>query len=65
MKDDETLMKIYGIQSSTKTIYHYQNHRYDNLRDAINFAKIDVKRHRPSSLASNTEAAPDLYEVKE
>ena len=56
MNNDEEnkLMVQYGITSESKTVYSYLQHRYDNLKDAINFAKLDEKRNR-SSESDQTE----------
>lgn len=39
-EDDKALMAQYGITSEPKLIYCYKEHRYDNLKDAVNFAKL-------------------------
>lgn len=36
---DANLMAKYGITSEQKMVYHYKNHKYDKLEDAINYAK--------------------------
>ena len=41
-KDNELAEKL-GITSKQKTIYLYNGHTYDNIKDAINYAKIDTK----------------------
>ena len=43
-EEDKKLMDQYGITSQQKTVYLYKDHKYDNLKDAISFAKIDMKR---------------------
>ena len=45
-KTDNELMKEYGITSETKTIYSYKQHSYECLKDALNYAEIDSKRHQ-------------------
>lgn len=41
-KENELAAKL-GITSEQKTIYSYKGHTYDNIKDAINYAKIDSK----------------------
>ena len=43
-EEDNKLMEKYGITSQQKIVYLYKGHRYDSLKNAINFAKIDMKR---------------------
>ncbi len=42
-EEDNLLMEQYGITSQQKTVYLYKGHKYDSLKDAINFAKIDMQ----------------------
>ncbi|MBT8113464.1 MAG: hypothetical protein KJO81_05185 [Gammaproteobacteria bacterium] len=42
-EEDNKLMDQYGITSKQKTVYLYKGHKYGNLKDALNFAKIDMK----------------------
>ena len=37
---DNKLMKLYGITTELKTVYLYDKYRYDNLSDAVEYAKI-------------------------
>ena len=44
---DETELRLieeFDITVLQKTVYQYKGHKYDNLKDAVNFAKIDMKR---------------------
>jgi len=41
-EEDKTLMAQYEITSESKMIYRYKQHRYENLKDAVNFARLDV-----------------------
>jgi hypothetical protein len=43
-EEDTKLMEQFGITSQQKIVYLYKGHKYDSLKDAINFAKIDTKR---------------------
>jgi hypothetical protein len=40
-KNDEKLMERYGITSVPTTYYYYKKYRYINLKDAVNYAKLD------------------------
>jgi hypothetical protein len=39
-EQDKALMTEYEITCETQIIYRYKEHRYENLKDAVNFAKI-------------------------
>ena len=56
MSDEEkTLMAQYGITGELKMIYSYKQHRYENINDAINFAKIDTNHDQDNKLQIKTE----------
>lgn len=40
-KEELALMAYYGITSEQKVVYHYKQHRYQKIEDAINFARLD------------------------
>jgi len=40
--DNESLMEQFNITREHKIIYVYNQHRYDNLKDAINQARHDA-----------------------
>jgi hypothetical protein len=42
-EDEKALMMQYGITSEAKLVYCYKEHRYDSLKDAVNFAKLEKK----------------------
>ena len=45
MNDEEKrLIEEFGITLEQKTTYLYKGYKYDSLKDAINFAKIDSKK---------------------
>lgn len=46
IKNDNELMKRYGVTAETKLVYLYDKYRYDNLNDAINCAKARLKNNR-------------------
>ncbi len=43
-EEEKKLMDQYGVISQQKTVYHYNGYNYDNLEDAIRYAKIDTQR---------------------
>jgi len=50
-KNDQELMKEYGITCVNKAVYSYKQHHYDRLSDAVNYAQIDCKenlKHGPN-----------------
>ena len=42
--EDKALIEKFGITSELKTIFHFDGHRYERLRDAASYAKT---RPRP------------------
>ena len=54
-EEDKTLMAQYDITSESRLIYSYKQHRYENLKDAVNFAKIDTERVQEDSNGNATE----------
>ena len=38
-EEQKKIMEQLGITYETKTIFHFQGHRYDHLDDAIKYAK--------------------------
>ena len=56
--NDQEIMAVYGIRSETKTVYHVDGYRYDNLSDAVNYAKEHPDRaveHGEHPSAPSTE----------
>ena len=43
-EQDEKLMAEYGITSTVKTVYLYNDYRYERLSDALSYARIDARR---------------------
>jgi hypothetical protein len=43
-EEDTTLMEQYGITSASKMMYFYKEYRYENLSDALHYAKGETKR---------------------
>ena len=36
-------MSLYGITQSSKTTFSYKHHKFENVKDAINFAEKERK----------------------
>lgn len=55
MTDEETreLMARYGVTATQKTLYHYQGCKYENLKDALNYAQVVDKRTNASSTSAH------------
>ena len=47
--DDQALLEKYGITTELKTVYLYRGYRYDHLKDAINYARIDADKEKASA----------------
>ena len=43
-EDENVLLVQYGITTESKMIYVYKQHRYDNAKDAIKFARLEADR---------------------
>ncbi len=41
---ERKMVEQYGITFEQKTVYFYKGHKYDQLKDAIRYAKIDIQR---------------------
>ena len=53
-EEDKRTMDKYGVTCETKTIYHFEGHRYDRLSDAVDYAKKTIRSareagHRPDA----------------
>ncbi|WP_455204067.1 hypothetical protein [Kaarinaea lacus] len=53
--EDKALMEQFGITTESKTIYRYKEHRYENLKDALNFAKKETSQNMENGLPKATE----------
>ena len=49
-EQEKKLMAQYEITCEPKKIYAYKEHRYENFKDALNYAQIDTKRRQEDSL---------------
>ena len=50
--EESLLMKEYGITVHQKSIFTYGDYKYENLKDAVNYAKIERARAESTSDAS-------------
>ena len=53
--ENKMLMEKYGITCEPKMIYSYKQHRYENVEQAINFARIDAARDQEDSSHTATK----------
>ena len=54
-EQEKALMTQYDITCEPKMIYSYKGNRYENFKDALNYAQIDTKRAQENSLHIPTE----------
>jgi hypothetical protein len=50
-EEEKELMERYGITVEQKTVYSYKGYRYERLKDALNYAKVDAGAARKSSVS--------------
>ena len=41
-EEEKELMQRFGITVEQKSVYTYKGHKYERLKDALNYAKIDA-----------------------
>ena len=54
-EQEKALMTQYDITCEPKMIYSYKGNRYENFKDALNYAQIDTKRAQEDNLLAPTE----------
>jgi hypothetical protein len=54
-EEDRKLMEHYGIVAQQKTLYLYKGHKYDHLKDALSYAKIDAGRTDASATSKTAQ----------
>jgi hypothetical protein len=54
-EEDRTLMGQYGITSASKMMYFYKEYRYENLSDALHYAKNVTERTQNNAQSTPTE----------
>jgi len=45
---DRELMVQYNIKTETRTVYYSEGYKYDNLKDAVRYAKLSIERKNAS-----------------
>lgn len=51
-EEEKELMKRYGITVEPKSVYSYKGYKYEHLKDALNYAKVDAGAAHKSSVPS-------------
>ena len=54
-EEDKTLMAQYGITGTPKMMYFYKEYRYENLSDALHYAKNVEERTQNNAQSTPTE----------
>ena len=54
-EEDKTLMAQYGITGTPKMMYFYKEYRYENLSDALHYAKSVTERTENNAQRTPTE----------
>ena len=49
-EEEKELMNRYGITVEQKSVYTYKAYKYEHLKDALNYAKLDVDAALKSSV---------------
>lgn len=49
-EEDKILMAQYDITSESKLVYSYKQNRYENLKDAVNFAKLEAENAKEGGI---------------
>lgn len=47
-KEDSDLIARYNIRSETRTVFFSEGYKYDNLKDAVRYAKLVLERKQTS-----------------
>lgn len=54
-EDEKVLMEKFGITCESKPVYKYMEHRYENLKDALDFAKKDTHQNLENDPSNATD----------
>ena len=49
-EEEKELMNRYGITVEQKSVYTYKDHKYERLRDALNYARAEAAAAHKSSV---------------
>lgn len=50
-EEEKALMKRFGITVEQKSVYTYKGYKYEHLKDALNYAKIDAGATHKSTVS--------------
>lgn len=45
-EEDKALMAQYDIKTETRTLFYFEGHKYDKLKDALSYARLSVEREK-------------------
>jgi hypothetical protein len=46
---DREMMVQFNIKKETRTLFYSEGYKYDNLQDALSYAKLSLERKRATS----------------
>jgi hypothetical protein len=49
-EEEKELMNQYGITVEQKSVYTYKGYKYEHLKDALNYAKLDAGARHESNV---------------
>ena len=47
-QENKELMARYNIKTETRTLFYSEGYKYDNLNDAVRYAKLSMEKNRAS-----------------
>jgi hypothetical protein len=47
-QEDKELLAQFNIKTETRTLFYSEGYKYDNLKDAVSYARLSVERKRAS-----------------
>ena len=50
-QEDKDLMNQHNIKMETRTVFYSNGYKYDNLRDAVSYAKQSKERERAAAVS--------------
>ena len=57
-QEDKILMTQHNIKMETRTVFWSKGYKYDNLRDAVSYAKLAKERERATADSQDTPTFP-------
>jgi len=52
--EEKALMAQYNIRTETRTLFYSEGYKYDNLKDALSYAKRSVERELAAGNSEGT-----------